>query len=63
MRLPNLFRTTAFRVALLYAALFGFSGFAALGFIYWTTTSYLEDQTDTVIRSEMGALWKRSGAR
>lgn len=56
MRLPNLFRTSAFRVALLYAALFGFSGFAALGFIYWTTTSYLEDQTDTVIRSEMNAL-------
>lgn len=52
----NLFRTSAFRVALLYAALFGFSGFAALGFIYWTTTSYLEDQTDTVIRSEMNAL-------
>lgn len=56
MHLPNLFRTSAFRVALLYAALFGFSGFAALGFIYWTTTSYLEDQTDTVIRSEMNAL-------
>ncbi|MDO9372378.1 MAG: HAMP domain-containing sensor histidine kinase [Gammaproteobacteria bacterium] len=56
MHLPNLFRTTAFRVALLYAGLFGFSGFAALGFIYWTTTSYLEEQTDTVIRSEMNAL-------
>ncbi len=52
----NIFRTTAFRVALLYAALFGFSGFAALGFIYWTTTTYLEDQTDTIIRAEMSVL-------
>ncbi len=66
MRLPNLFRTSAFRVALLYAALFGGSGFAALGFVYWTTTNYLEAQTDTVIRAEMDVLretYQRTGLK
>lgn len=64
MRLPNLFRTSAFRVALLYAALFGFSGFAALGSVYWTTTSYLSTQTDAMIRAEMDTLreiYQRTG--
>lgn len=56
VNLPKLFRTTAFRVALLYAALFGFSGLAALAFVYWTTTSYLIEQTDTLIRAEMDVL-------
>lgn len=64
MRLPNLFRTSAFRVALLYAALFGFSGFAALGSVYWTTASYLSTQTDAMIRAEMDTLreiYQRTG--
>jgi len=62
----NLFRTSAFRVALLYAALFGGSGFAALGFVYWTTTNYLEAQTDTMIRAEMDVLretYQRTGLK
>lgn len=64
VKLPKLFRTTAFRVALLYAALFGFSGLAALAFVYWTTTSYLMEQTDTLIRAEMDILhetYQRAG--
>ncbi|MDP1707672.1 MAG: HAMP domain-containing sensor histidine kinase [Gammaproteobacteria bacterium] len=66
VRLPNLFRTSAFRVALLYAALFGGSGFAALGFVYWTTTNYLEAQTDTMIRAEVDVLreiYQRTGLK
>ncbi|MEW6353987.1 MAG: ATP-binding protein [Pseudomonadota bacterium] len=56
MRLPSLLRTTAFRLALLYTVLFG--GFAALllGFLYWTTTSYMERQTEQSISAEAASL-------
>lgn len=56
MRLPNLLRTTAFRLTLLYVGLFGISNAGLLGFIYWTTTRYMDQQTDMGITAEADAL-------
>ncbi|MEO7558566.1 MAG: HAMP domain-containing sensor histidine kinase [Gammaproteobacteria bacterium] len=56
MRIPNLFRTTAFRLTLLYAALFAVSVLVLLGFIYWNTINYLNAQTDQGIQTEMDGL-------
>lgn len=56
MRLPNLLRTTAFRLTLLYVGLFGVSNVVLLGFIYWTTSRYMDQQTDMGIMAETDAL-------
>lgn len=56
VRLPNLLRTTAFRLTLLYVCLFGVSNAVLLGFIYWTTTRYMDQQTDMAITAETDAL-------
>lgn len=53
-RLPSarLLRTTAFRLALIYATLFGLLSAATLGFIYWSTRDQIESQVDTRLRLE-----------
>lgn len=56
MRLPNLLRTTAFRLTLLYVGLFGISNVLLLGFIYWNTSNFMDQQTDMAIASEADAL-------
>ncbi len=48
----RLFRTTAFRLALIYATLFGLLSAATLGFIYWSTRDQIESQVDTRLRLE-----------
>jgi signal transduction histidine kinase len=52
----DLLRTTAFRLTLLYVGLFGISNVVLLGFIYWTTTRYMDQQTDMAIAAEADAL-------
>jgi signal transduction histidine kinase len=56
VRLTKLLRTTAFRLTLIYAALFTLSTLALLGLVYWNTVSYLDEQTDLSIQTEMDAL-------
>ncbi len=56
VRLPNLLRTTAFRLTLLYVGLFGISNIVLLGFIYWTTTRYMDQQMDMGISAEADTL-------
>jgi len=48
----RLFRTSAFRVALIYAALFSTLTAATLGFIYWSTRYQIDSQVDTRLRLE-----------
>lgn len=50
------FRTSSFRLALFYTALFGVSGLALLGFIFWTTVAALDRETNAAIREEMADL-------
>ena len=48
----RLFRTSAFRLALIYATLFSALSAATLGFIYWSTRSAIESQVDARLRLE-----------
>ena len=46
----RLFRTTAFRLALVYVAVFGTSALILVGLVYWITFNFIERQTvDTLI--------------
>jgi len=49
----ELLRTSTFRLALLYTALFGGSALLLLGFIYWSTVAFMADQTDATIEAEI----------
>lgn len=53
MPLPNLFRTTAFRLTVLYLALFVASVVAILGFIYWSTVAVIDRQAAATIEAEI----------
>jgi signal transduction histidine kinase len=55
-RLPRLFRTTAFRLGVLYLSLFAGSAFAFLAYIYFATAGYLYRTADLAIASEIAQL-------
>ncbi len=64
--LPNLFRTTAFRLTVLYLMLFIASVMAILGFIYWSTVAVIDRQTTATIEAEISGLaeqYKERGLR
>ena len=48
----RLFRTSAFRIALIYATLFSALSAATLGFIYWSTREQIMSQIDVRLRLE-----------
>ena len=52
----NLFRTSTFKLALVYMVLFAGSVMILLGFIYWSTVTYMSDQTDATIEAEITGL-------
>ena len=52
----RLLRTQAFRIVLVYVALFAFSVSALLFFTYWNTRRTLDDQTDQIIEAEITGL-------
>ena len=56
MHLLRLLRTTTFRLALLYLALFLVSVLVLLGFVYWTTAGVAMRQTDETIQAEITGL-------
>jgi signal transduction histidine kinase len=56
VNLRNLLCTSAFRLTLMYVVLFAVSVMILLGFVYWTTVHYLNDQTDRVIEADIGGL-------
>ena len=53
MSAPRLLRTTSFRLALGYLALFGGSAVVLLAFIYWQTAGYMTRQLDETIEAEV----------
>ncbi len=66
MRTASLFRSSTFRLALFYAALFSVSVLFLFAFIYWSTAAYLARQTDATIEAEIKGLSERyaiSGVR
>ena len=56
MPLPAIFRTSVFRLTILYVVLFGISAAVLGGFIYATTVGYIQRQTDEVIETEINVL-------
>ena len=52
----RLLRTSAFRLALIYAALFSALSALTLGFIYWSTKNHIVSQVDARLRLETGVL-------
>ncbi|MGD2055350.1 MAG: HAMP domain-containing sensor histidine kinase [Gammaproteobacteria bacterium] len=52
-------QSSTFRLALVYMALFGASVLLLLGFIYWSTASYMSRQTDLTIDVEIDDLTER----
>jgi signal transduction histidine kinase len=56
VRQSRIFRTTAFRHALTYSALFGLSVALLFAFVYWQTTSFATEQMRTAITAESAAL-------
>ena len=66
MRLPRLFRTTPFRLTLLFLAVFAAAASALLAYIYITTAGEVTRAADQSITQEMGQLeriYARDGAR
>ena len=56
MRLPRIFRTTPFRLALLYAGLLAVTSAVLFGFIYVAITDFAEEQLKAGISSEVSVL-------
>lgn len=56
MRPTRIFRTTGFRLAALYAGLFGLSVLVLFGLIYWITSDALRQQLAARIEGEVAAL-------
>jgi signal transduction histidine kinase len=52
----SLLRTSTFRLALVYMVLFAGSVLILLGFIYWSTVTYMAEQTDATIHAEITGL-------
>ncbi len=61
MRIARLLRSSTFRLAVLYMALFGASVAVLLTFIYWSTAGYMALQTDDTIEAEVTGLAERYG--
>jgi len=56
VRAPNLFRTLAFRIVLVYVAVFAVSAAALVAFTYWNTERALDAETDQTIEAEITGL-------
>lgn len=56
---PKILRSSAFRLALGYVALFGVSAVFLLAFVYWLTTTYMLRQADETIEAEIVGLAER----
>ena len=63
MRIPELVRTSAFQLTLVYMALFTVSVLALFAFIYWSTVGYLERQTEEIIEAEIRGLAEQAQRR
>ncbi|MFI4982568.1 MAG: hypothetical protein ACHQIO_19625, partial [Nevskiales bacterium] len=56
MQLPRLFRTSSFRLTLLYAGLTGASFLLLFGVVYWSTTRFMDQQIDATVASELAEI-------
>lgn len=59
VHLNKIFRSSTFRLALIYMVLFSSSVLVLLGFIYWSTAGYMSRQADETIEAEIKGLAER----
>lgn len=57
--MPKLLRSTASRLALVFAGLFMVAALLLAGLLWWTTTGYLDRETDAVIAADTRAIGDR----
>ena len=56
MPLTNLLKTSTFRLAVIYLALFAASAITLLAYVYWNTAGFLARQTDEAVEAEITGL-------
>ncbi|MDP2124602.1 MAG: HAMP domain-containing sensor histidine kinase [Parvibaculum sp.] len=56
MPLTNLLKTSTFRLAVIYLALFAASAITLLAYVYWNTAGFLARQTDEAVEAEIAGL-------
>lgn len=56
MPLIKLLKTSTFRLAVIYLALFAASAIALLAYVYWNTAGFLARQTDEAVEAEIAGL-------
>ena len=61
MRLPRPLRTSAFRLTILYAAIFGVSGLLLFGVIAWSVNSFMAEQLDATVANELAEVKADAG--
>lgn len=59
MHLKRLLRSSPFRLAVAYVALFGSSALVLLAYIYWSTAGYMLREADATIEAEITGLAER----
>jgi signal transduction histidine kinase len=61
VRLPRPLRTSAFRLTILYAALFSISGLLLFGVIAWSVNSFMAEQLDATVANELAEVQADAG--
>jgi signal transduction histidine kinase len=56
VHLPKLFRTSSFRLTLMYAALTGVSFLLLFGVVFWSTARFMQQQIDATVSSEIAEI-------
>ena len=59
----RLLRTSTFRYAVLYMVVFGVSVCGVLAFVYWSTVSVIDSQSDATIQAEIAGLEEQYAER
>lgn len=62
MRLPRLFRTSSFRMTVLYAGVFAGSSLAMLGTVSWLADDYMARQIDSTVANELAEVQAEASA-
>jgi signal transduction histidine kinase len=61
VRLPRPLRTSAFRLTILYAAIFGVSGLLLFGVIAWSVNNFMAEQLDATVANELAEVQADAG--
>jgi hypothetical protein len=63
VRLPRSFRTSSFRLTILYVAIISLSGLVLFGAIAWSVNNFMAKQLDATVTNELAELQADSGGQ